>query len=95
MINLKSLLFKESKQPITEQPVGQYARYVRTAIDRLHKAIHVANPGPLDGLSAEQLIEIQTKLAEVENMISPKQDFNVASDAAVQAMRGLDKNPGE
>ena len=95
MINLKSLLVKESKQTLTEQPVGQYAIGVRRIIDRIHNAIHVANPGPLDGMNAETLIDLQTKLSEIENIISPKQDFKVAGDDTVQAMRDLDRNPGE
>ena len=34
MINLKNLLKKESKQTITEQPIGSYMRYVKVGLDR-------------------------------------------------------------
>lgn len=68
MINLKNLLKKESKQTITEQPIGSYMRYVKVGLDRINKLV---SEGALDKFTdAGKLIEIQTMLARVEKAIA-------------------------
>ena len=67
MINLKSLLKKESKQVVTEQPIGSYMRYIKVGLDRINKLV---NGGALDKFTdAKKLIEIQTMLLDVEKAI--------------------------
>ena len=67
MINLKNLLKKESKQTITEQPIGSYMRYVKVGLDRINKLV---SEGALDKFTdAGKLIEIQTMLVRVEKAI--------------------------
>ncbi len=68
MINLKDLLKKESKQTITEQPIGSYIRYVKVGLDRINQLV---SEGALDKFTdAGKLIEIQTMLVRIEKAIA-------------------------
>ena len=74
MINLKDLLKKESKQTITEQPIGSYMRYVKVGLDRINKLV---SEGALDKFTdAGKLIEIQTMLVRVEKAIAAQDSDN-------------------
>jgi hypothetical protein len=68
MISLKGLLSeKEEKSPITEQPIGSYARYIKIALDRINQLV---SNGALNKFTeAGDLIQIQTMLAQVEKAI--------------------------
>ena len=97
MINLKSLLKKESKQKLNEAPVGEYARQVRNAIKRLNDFVTVA-PGvddPLMSIDNDVLSKIQIALSDIEKVLDPRQPFQVPGSDTISAMRDLDKKPGE
>jgi len=97
MINLKSLLKKESKQKLNEAPAGEYARQVRNAVKRLYDFVTVA-PGaedPLMSIDNDALAKLQRALNDIEKVLDPRQPFQLPDDNTISAMRDLDKKPGE
>jgi len=97
MINLKSLLVKESKQKLNEEPAGLYASKVRNAVKRLYDFVTVA-PGaedPLMSISNDVLAKLQRDLDDIEDVLNPRQEYQLPSSDTISAMRDLDKKPGE
>ena len=92
MIKLKDLLKKESKQTVTEQPIGSYMRYVTIVLNRINQLV---NRKALDKITdASKTIEIQKMLAQVEKTIvdtNSDRNNNVSPDATVSIEDSLDR----